>query len=189
MCPEDWASLRLIFYWRDLWSLSGNHVPGSCCWTGTSASRPPCRVSWVHVRGTGRREDQQQTCSRVGWQKSQPVLFFILRNGPAENEMKSLKHWKQTRHRVVGGARRTAWLHLNDYDNKSPFLFLFSFLTLNSSFTRKKKIIKLLLGNKSLKPFWIGLLNPPTHDHSTEVVLGNFKAVNAFLNEGTAKAR
>lgn len=31
---EDWASFGLMFYWRDLWSLWGSHVPGSCCGTG-----------------------------------------------------------------------------------------------------------------------------------------------------------
>lgn len=35
---EDWASFGLMFYWCDLWSLSGNHVPGSCFGTGALIS-------------------------------------------------------------------------------------------------------------------------------------------------------
>lgn len=46
--------LTVIFYRHDLWSLSGNHVPGSCFGTGTLIS--VCVWAWVrrvHERGRG----------------------------------------------------------------------------------------------------------------------------------------
>lgn len=54
---SPWASFRVIFYWRDLWSLSGNHVPGSCFGTGTLISVCVCAPgSAEFMRGGGEQE-------------------------------------------------------------------------------------------------------------------------------------
>lgn len=198
MCPEDWARFGLIFYWRDLWSLSGNHVPGSCCGTGTLISvcvQAPCRVSWVHGRRRGEGESNSDQLVPGLADKIPGRVVFHSSDGPCWKWNEKFDVWETDQAQCCGwaqqaGARPTNWPTLNDWEN---IYFLNFFLHLNTQqwlkktflFLKKKKttFIKLLLcGNQSLKPFHVG---PGGQVTVRRLSPYNFIGANAFPTKKT----